>query len=58
MNDEPRYIPELEVGDSISHDLFGAGMVTDVHGEEVVVNFRGKGIKKLNVSFAPIKKVE
>lgn len=58
VSDEPRYIPELGVGDSISHDLFGAGTVTDVQGDEVVVNFRGKGIKKLNVGFAPIKKIE
>ena len=57
ISDEPRYIPDLEAGDSISHNLFGVGTVTEVAGDEVMVNFKGKGIKKLNVSFAPIKKI-
>jgi len=54
---EPRYIPELEAGDTISHNLFGNGIVTEVSGEEILVNFNGRGIKKLNVGFAPIKKI-
>jgi len=57
-DDEPRYIPELEAGDAISHGLFGRGTVTDVQGEEIMVNFAGRGIKKLNTTFAPIEKIE
>ncbi|MEI7674583.1 MAG: UvrD-helicase domain-containing protein [bacterium] len=58
VSDEPHYVPELEIGDKVSHSLFGEGHVMEMEGENVVIYFKGKGSKKLNVSFAPLKKLE
>lgn len=54
---EPRYVPELNEGDTVKHQLFGAGTVVELHGDEAVIYFKGKGTKKLNVSFAPLEKL-
>ncbi|HUC88392.1 MAG TPA: UvrD-helicase domain-containing protein [Candidatus Binatia bacterium] len=54
---EPRYVPELEEGDRVEHQLFGEGTVMEIEGETAAVYFKGKGIKKLNISFAPLKKL-
>lgn len=54
--DEPRYVPELEEGDHVRHRLFGQGTVMEVDGDNAAVYFQGKGIKKLNVAFAPLEK--
>lgn len=55
--DEPQYVPELHEGDTVKHDVFGQGAVMEVDGDNVVVYFKGKGAKKLNVSFAPLQKL-
>jgi DNA helicase-2/ATP-dependent DNA helicase PcrA len=54
---EPRYVPELAEGDGVRHQVFGAGTVVEVDGDNVTVYFRGKGTRKLNVAFAPIEKI-
>ena len=54
---EPRYVPDLAEGDAVRHDVFGAGTIMEVDGDNVVVYFKGKGAKKLNVSFAPLQKL-
>ncbi len=54
---EPHYVPELEIGDRVSHSLFGEGSVMELEGENAVIYFNGKGSKKLNISFAPLKKL-
>ena len=54
---EPRYIPELIEGDNINHQTFGQGTVVELEGETVSVYFKGRGIKKFNLAFAPIEKV-
>ncbi len=56
-NQEPRYIPELEEGDSVKHQVFGIGKVLEIDGDNVAVYFKGKGTKKLNLSFAPLEKL-
>lgn len=56
-NDEIQYIPELNEGDTVQHDVFGVGTVMEMDGDNVAVYFKGKGLKKLNVAFAPLKKV-
>lgn len=58
QTDEPYYIPELEEGDAVEHGVFGVGTVLDIDGETVTVYFKKSKItKKLNVAFAPLKKL-
>ena len=57
QSDEPRYVPDLEPGDSVQHQIFGIGIVSEVDGETVAVYFKGKGVKRLNTSFAPLEKI-
>jgi DNA helicase-2/ATP-dependent DNA helicase PcrA len=49
---------ELEIGDQVQHSVFGTGSVVSVEGPMVAVAFAGWGVKKLNVEFAPLQKVE
>ncbi len=55
-------IPELSPGDRVRHAQFGEGLVISsrpvTDDNEVVVAFRGVGIKKLLLSFAKLEKVE
>jgi hypothetical protein len=50
-------VPELNEGDTVDHDLFGRGTVVELSGDNATVYFKGKGTKKLNIAFAPIKKI-
>jgi len=56
-NDEPRYVPELEEGDGVKHQLFGVGTVVEIDGDNATIYFKGKGTKKLNIAFAPLEKL-
>ncbi len=56
-DDEPRYIPELNEGDPVRHQVFGTGTVLEIDGDNVIIYFKGKGTKKLNISFAPLEKL-
>lgn len=55
--EEPRYVPELNEGDSVRHKLFGIGRVVEMDGDNAAIYFEGKGTKKLNVTFAPLEKL-
>jgi DNA helicase-2/ATP-dependent DNA helicase PcrA len=55
--EEPRYVEDYEEGDIVEHTLFGKGTVVETDGDNVAIYFKGKGTKKLNASFAPIKKI-
>jgi DNA helicase-2/ATP-dependent DNA helicase PcrA len=57
VSDEPRYVPELVEGDAVHHQVFGNGTVMELDGDNAVIYFKGKGAKKLNISFAPIDKI-
>lgn len=57
INDEPRYLPELSEGDNVKHSVFGVGTVLDLEGDTATIYFKGKGTKKLNISFAPLEKM-
>lgn len=57
-DDEPRYVPELNEGDAVRHSVFGVGQVMELDGDNATIFFKGKGAKKLNISFAPIEKLE
>ncbi len=56
-NNEPRYVPDLNEGDGVKHQLFGVGTVLEIDGDNAVIYFKGKGTKKLNVAFAPLEKL-
>ncbi|HEV2403764.1 MAG TPA: UvrD-helicase domain-containing protein [Candidatus Saccharimonadales bacterium] len=55
--DEPRYVPDLQIGDQVRHQLFGDGAVTELDGDTATIYFKGRGAKKLNISFAPLEKL-
>lgn len=57
-NDEPRYVPDLNEGDMIRHDVFGQGTIVELSGDVATVYFKKKGVKKLNIAFAALEKVE
>jgi DNA helicase-2/ATP-dependent DNA helicase PcrA len=55
--DEPRYVPELNEGDGVKHRIFGVGTVVELEGDNATVYFKGKGTKRLDISFAPLEKL-
>lgn len=55
---EPRYMTEYAEGDAVEHQLFGKGTIVEIDGDNLAIYFKGKGTKKLNASFAPLKKLE
>jgi DNA helicase-2/ATP-dependent DNA helicase PcrA len=56
-DNEPRYVPELNEGDGVRHQVFGVGTVLEVEGDTATIFFKGKGTRKLNIAFAPIEKL-
>ena len=54
---EPRYVPDLNEGDGVRHQIFGLGTVMEIEGDNAVIYFKGKGTRKLNISFAPLEKL-
>ncbi|MEO8862818.1 MAG: hypothetical protein ABI354_00645, partial [Candidatus Saccharimonadales bacterium] len=54
---EPRYVPELNEGDAVKHELFGVGTIVEMDGDNATIYFKGKGTKKLNIAFAPLEKL-
>lgn len=46
----------LDVGDKVTHEDFGDGVVTAIDDDEVTVNFDELGIKWLSLSYAKLKK--
>ncbi|MBC7707753.1 UvrD-helicase domain-containing protein, partial [Polaromonas sp.] len=57
ISDEPRYVPDLNEGDGVKHQIFGIGTIMEMDGDTAVVYFKGKGTRKLNISFAPLEKL-
>jgi DNA helicase-2/ATP-dependent DNA helicase PcrA len=57
QSDEPRYVPDLNEGDDVRHQVFGQGTVMEIDGDTAVIYFKGKGTRKLNISFAPLEKL-
>lgn len=57
VSDEPRYVPELNEGDTVKHQLFGVGTIVEMDGDNATIYFKGKGAKKLNIGFAPLEKL-
>jgi DNA helicase-2/ATP-dependent DNA helicase PcrA len=57
LNDELKYVPELNEGDGVKHQVFGIGTVLEIEGDVAIIYFKGKGTKKINTSFARIEKL-
>jgi len=57
VSTEPRYVPDIEVGDGVKHQVFGVGTVIALDGDVADIYFKSKGQKKLNIAFAPLEKL-
>lgn len=57
-SDEPRYVPDIEEGDGVKHQLFGVGTVVEMQGDMATIYFKGKGAKQLDIGIAPLEKLE
>ena len=44
-------------GDKIMHKTWGVGTVVQIKGDVIVIAFENKGIKNLNLEYAPIEKI-
>lgn len=55
---EPAYVPDLSEGDGVKHGVFGHGTVVEIDGDIATVYFKQRGPKKLNITIAPIEKIE
>jgi len=57
----PPVLGQFKIGDRIHHKTFGEGTIVSIkmqdNDEEVTVAFPGKGVKRLLVSLAPLKKL-
>lgn len=58
LSDAPRYVPDLEEGDGVKHQLFGVGTIVELQGDLATIYFKGKGTKQLDISIAPLEKLE
>ena len=58
FDEGPRYVPDLSEGDGVRHQVFGVGQIMEMDGDVATIYFKGKGAKKLNISFAPLEKIE
>jgi DNA helicase II / ATP-dependent DNA helicase PcrA len=57
---EPRFVPEdldLSPGDRVRHKVFGQGQIISIDGRSVAVSFGTRGVKKLNLDFAPLERL-
>ena len=57
ISNEPRYVPDLEEGDGVKHQLFGIGTIVELQGDIATIYFKGKGTKQLDISIAPLEKL-
>lgn len=52
------YADQLAIGDRVKHQIFGEGRVMQLEGEVAKIDFKTKGVKKLNIAFASLDKLE
>lgn len=55
--DDAPQVPELNKGDKVEHSTFGIGTVLDIEEDDVQILFEKAGIKRLNIGFAPLRKL-
>ncbi|MCL5094261.1 MAG: UvrD-helicase domain-containing protein, partial [Patescibacteria group bacterium] len=64
VKEEPKekndFLPEIKLspGDTISHQVFGEGIITQINDDEIEVSFPKLGLKKLSIYYAPIRKIK
>ncbi len=61
FGNEPRYVMDdcdFVIGDRVRHKVFGLGKISQIDGQNVTVEFMGRGVKRLNIAFAPLIKAE
>ncbi|MDQ3159025.1 MAG: UvrD-helicase domain-containing protein [bacterium] len=56
--DEVRVVPDIEEGSGVMHKVFGPGTVLQMDGDLATIYFKGKGTKQLDISLAPLEKIE
>ncbi len=58
VEDETGTVEEFEIGDKVSHTIFGKGIVIDIKGGVIKIAFSDikVGVKTLAISIAPLKK--
>ena len=60
-NGEPYFVPDgledLKPGDRVRHKVFGQGHIVEVAGDTLTISFASRGMKKLNVQFAPLERL-
>lgn len=49
---------DFSVGMRVRHNAYGKGTIVGINGDIADIAFAGMGIKKMNVTLAPIKKIE
>lgn len=47
----------LSKGDRVKHKIFGEGEVISLDGDVASIKFAGRGLKQLNIAFAPLEKL-
>lgn len=47
----------LSAGESVAHPIFGTGIVESINGTEATILFRKVGKKRLNLQYAPLRKI-
>jgi DNA helicase-2/ATP-dependent DNA helicase PcrA len=57
VDDGPRYVPDMEEGNMVRHQVFGVGQIMEMDGDVATIYFKGKGAKKLNIGFAPLERL-
>jgi len=48
---------DFALGDKIMHKMWGKGTVVQLKEDIIVIAFENKGIKNLNLEYAPIEKI-
>jgi len=56
-NQDVRYVPELNAGDRVKHQLFGVGTCWRLTAKTLPSSLKTAGTKKLNIAFAPLEKL-
>lgn len=57
IDEEPTEQEYIDIGDNVTHPLFGNGKIKDIENDIIIVDFEREGEKKLVIQFANLKKI-